>query len=105
MVHAVQKDAFFGLSLTLCTIFKICSQFSVKAIFEKFVKDLSLHKFHFFFFFFFFLSVFQSGAPRCSPVYNELVKNLVKEDFFFLKEKKCIAPKTKHHQITTLKRR
>ena len=29
---------YFGLSLTLCTIFKICSSFSENAIFEKFIK-------------------------------------------------------------------
>ena len=34
----VQKDACFGLSLTLCTILKVCSQFSKIAIFEKIVK-------------------------------------------------------------------
>ena len=34
----VLKDACLGLSLTLCTIFKIYSQFSENAIFEKFVR-------------------------------------------------------------------
>ena len=38
LVH-VQKDEVFGLSLTLCTIFKYCSQFSENASFEKFVKN------------------------------------------------------------------
>ena len=56
MVH-VQKDAFFGLDLALCTIFKICCQFSENAILEKFVKILSVQKLQ-------LLSVFQSGAPR-----------------------------------------
>ena len=44
----------FGLSLTLCMIFKICSHFFGNGDFEKFIKILSPQKFHFFFFFFFF---------------------------------------------------
>ena len=38
LVVNVQKDACFGLSLTLWTIFQICSQFSKIAIVEKIVK-------------------------------------------------------------------
>ena len=45
LVVNVQNDTWFGLSfmLTRCTIFKICSQFSENAIFEKIVKILFLH--------------------------------------------------------------
>ena len=35
LVVNVQNDTFFGLILTICTIFKICRQFSENAIFEK----------------------------------------------------------------------
>ena len=50
---------YFGLSLTHRTIFKFCSDFSENAIFETIVKNLFPQKFQ-------LLSVFQSGAPRCS---------------------------------------
>ena len=44
-------------------------------IFEKIVKNLSLQKFQLF-------ECFQYGTPCCSNAHNELVENLVKEDFF-----------------------
>ena len=44
LVVNVQKDACFGLSWTLCTSVKICSQFSEIAIFEKIVKVPFLQK-------------------------------------------------------------
>ena len=47
LVINVQKDACFGLSLTLCTILEIDGQFSKNAIFEKIVKNLFLKKCHF----------------------------------------------------------
>ena len=79
--------------------FKICSQFSENAIIEKFVKILALKKYN-------FLSVFQSGAPRCSNAHSEVVEKLIKEDFDL--EIKCVleffffffAPRTKNYQIT-----
>ena len=72
LVANVQKDACFGLSLTLCTIFKIYSQFLKIAIFEKIVKIPFLKKCQLFY-------VFQCGAPSCSHAYNELVWNLVND--------------------------
>ena len=90
----VQNDACFGLSLTLCTSFKICSQFSKIAIFEKVVKIPFLKKNVNFF------NVFQCRALICS--HNEFVENLVNDKTFL---KKCVftffTPKTKHYQITT----
>ena len=44
LVVNIQKGAIFRLSLKLCMIFKICSQLSENAIFEKFIKILSLQK-------------------------------------------------------------
>ena len=69
----VQIDGCFGLGCSLCTIFKICSQFLEIAIFEKmvnnpfFFQNLNLK----------FLSVLLFGAPACSHAHNELVENLV----------------------------
>ena len=65
----VQKDTCFGLSLTLCTIFKICSQFLKIAIFEKFR----------FFKNAIFLNIFHYGAPSCSHANNDFVGNLVND--------------------------
>ena len=73
MVHLYnKKDACFGLSWTLCTIFKICSQFSKIAIFEKIVKPRFFNNVN-------FLSVFQCGAPSFSHGHDELVEHLVNE--------------------------
>ena len=69
------KDACFGLSLTLCTIFKICSQFLENAIFRNRKNSISSNVLTLRAFF------FLSGAPSCSHAHNELVENLVK-DFF-----------------------
>ena len=69
LVVNVQKDACFGLSCTLCTIFKICSLFSEIATFKKFVKILSRQKmqlFQFFFFFFLFFSVWCTTVFTCT---------------------------------------
>ena len=68
MVH-VQKDALFDLSLTLCMIFKICSQLSENAIFEKFVKVLSLQKLQPF-------DCVWSGAPRRSHAHNDVIEKV-----------------------------
>ena len=80
----------------LCTIFKICSQVSENAIFEKIVKNLRPQNFN-------FLSDFRFGQPSCSNAHIQLAEILVKEIVFF---KRCVftfcAPKTKHYQITNL---
>ena len=44
LVVKVQKDACFGLSWSLCAIFKICSQISEIAIFKTMVKIPFLKK-------------------------------------------------------------
>ena len=81
LVVNVKKDACFGLSWPLCTIFKICSQFSEIAIFEKIVKVPGFFKNVS------FLSDFQCGTPSCSHAHNKLVENLVNENTFL---KKCV---------------
>ena len=65
------KDPCLCVSLTLCMIFKICSQFSEMAILEKIVKNPFLKKCQLLF------SVFQCGALSCSHAHNKLVENLV----------------------------
>ena len=90
----VQNDAWFGLSLTFCTIFKIRSQFSENYYFLENCKhsDSSICQ---------YFECFQSGAPSCSHAHSELVENLVKEMCFL---KKCVfTPKAKHYQITSLR--
>ena len=74
----VQKDACFGLSLTLFMIFKLCSQFSKMAIFEKIVKIPFLKNVNFF-------NDFQCGTPSCSHALNEFVVNLVHNKIFLKK--------------------
>ena len=86
LVVNVQKDACFGLNLTLHAIFKIYGQFSENAIFEKIV----------FLFYFFqnfnFLSVFFSLVHQAGA-HNEVVENLVKDFpvFTFLPKKLSIS--------------
>ena len=81
MVH-VQKGACFGLSLALCTIFKICRHFFGNGDFQKFVKNLNPQKFQ-------LVECFQSDAPCCSHTCKELVENLLKKDFS--QKKKCVT--------------
>ena len=69
----IQNDAGFGLSWTLCTIFKIYGQFSKIAIFEKIVKIPFLQNVN-------YCSVFQDCAPSCSHAHNELVYDLVNQN-------------------------
>ena len=76
VVH-VQKGTCFGLSLTLCMIFKICRHFFVNGDFEKFVKILSPQKFQLFEWFF---NLMHHAA------FKELVESFVKEEFFFRKK-------------------
>ena len=108
VVH-VQKDACFGLSLKLCTIFKICSQFSEKAIFEKLVKFLSAQKFQLFSYVYHAVHMhamnwFKIWLKRIFPekikcVFFLFVCFFLFVVFFFF------ALKTNHYQTSSLKRR
>ena len=64
------------------TVFKICSQFSEIAIFQKIVrKTLSTKNVN-------FLGVFQCGAASCPHAHTEHVENLVNEKSFLKKKQK-----------------
>ena len=74
----VQKDACFGLSLTRCTIFKICSQFLKIAIFSENRKNSFSSKVSVFLMF----SVVHLAVHTQFTRTNELVENLVYDKKF-----------------------
>ena len=94
----VQKDACFGLSLTLCTIFKICSQFLKIANFEKIVKIPFLQKCQLF-------GCFSVWYTYLFTSHKELVKNLVNNSNFLRKKNAFLCflrkKKTKHLVVHT----
>ena len=93
LVGHVKKDACFGLNLTLCTIFKICSKFSEKNRKTSVSSEIST-------FWVFFSLVHQAVHMHTMNWLKTWLKNCVPEKNAFFT---FFVPKTKHYQNKHIK--